>query len=68
MSTFQSQLPSIDPYLARDPTGLLFPQPPTQFVDDTYVFCRTTRGAQNAINLLQTAEPLLNIRDGIYSR
>ena len=62
LSTFQSQLHSIDPYLARDPTGLLFHQPPTQFVDDTYVFCRTIKGAQNAINLLQTAEPLLNIR------
>ena len=38
------------------------PQPPTQFVDDTYVFCSTPTGAQNAINLLQTAEPILNIR------
>ena len=62
LSTFQSQLHSLDPYLARDPSGFLFPQPPTQFVDDTYVFCRTTKGAQNAINLLQTAEPILNIR------
>ena len=33
-----------------------------QFVDDTYVFCRTLSGAQNTINLLQTAETLLNIR------
>ena len=62
LSTFQTQLPLIEPYLARDPTGTLFHQPPTQFVDDTYVFCRTPIGAQNAIDLLQTAEPLLNIR------
>ena len=62
LSTFQSCLHTIDPYLAQDPTGILFQQPPTQFVDDTYVFCRTTQGAQTAINLLQTAEPLLNIR------
>ena len=62
LSTFQTTLSKIDPYLARDPSGLLFQQPPTQFVDDTYVFCRSTTGAQNAINLLQTAEPLLNIR------
>ena len=53
---------NFDPYLARDPNGTLFQQAPTQFVDDTYVFCRTLSGAQNAINLLQTAEPLLNIR------
>ena len=62
LSTFHDLLEDIDPYLARDPTGTLFPQPPTQFVDDTYVFCRTPEGAQNAINILQTAEPLLNIR------
>ena len=51
-----------DPYYAKDPSGISFPQPPTQFVDDTYVFCSTPTGAQNAINLLQTAEPILNIR------
>ena len=62
LSTFHSSLPHIDPYLARDPNGTLFQQAPTQFVDDTYVFCRTLSGAQKAINLLQTAEPLLNIR------
>ena len=62
LSTFQTQLTTIDPYYARDPSGILFPQPPTQFVDDTYVFCSSTSGAQNAIDLLQTAEPLLNIR------
>ena len=62
LTTFQSQLLEIDPYLARDPHGLLFPQPPTQFVDDTYVFSNSVTGAQNAIQLLQTAEPILNIR------
>ena len=62
LSTFQSALQIIDPYLAKDATGTLFLQPPTQFVDDTYVFCRSTQGAQNAIDILQTAEPLLNIR------
>ena len=62
LSTFSSHLQQIDPYLASDPTGILFPQPPTQFVDDTYVFCRSPLGAQTAIDLLQTAEPLLNIR------
>ena len=62
LTTFQSNLDIIDPYLSRDPSGILFPQPPTQFVDDTYIFSRSTAGAQNAIDLLQTAEPLLNIR------
>ena len=62
LTTFQSQLHEIDPYLARDPHGLLFPQPPTQFVDDTYVFSNSVTGAQNAIQLLQTAEPILNIK------
>ena len=62
LSTFQSTIDTIHPYLARDSTGTLFKQTPTQFVDDTYVFCRSPQGAQNAINILQTAEPLLNIR------
>ena len=62
LSTFQSSLILIDPYLSRDPHGYLFPQTPTQFVDDTYIFSRSISGAQNAINLLQTAEPILNIR------
>ena len=62
LSTFQSSLHIIDPYLARDPHGILFPQTPTQFVDETYVFCKSPHGAQLAIDLLQTAEPLLNIR------
>ena len=62
LTTFQTNLNIIDPYLCRDPSGILFPQPPTQFVDDTYIFSRSITGAQNAIDLLQTAEPLLNIR------
>ena len=62
LATFQSSLHIIDPYLARDPHGTLFPQTPTQFVDDTYVFCKSPQGAQSAIDLLQAAEPLLNIR------
>ena len=62
LSTFSSHLNDIDPYLARDPHGFLFPQPPPLFVDDTYVFSKSTAGAQNAISLLQTAEPILNIR------
>ena len=61
LTTFQSNLDIIDPYLSRDPSGILFPQPPTQFVDDTYIFSRSIAGARNAIDL-QTAEPLLNIR------
>ena len=40
-------------------SGICFPQPPTQFVDDTYVFCSSTSGAQNAIDLLQTAEEII---------
>ena len=62
LTTFQSHLSEIDPYLARDPHGFLFHQTPTQFVDDTYVFSNSIAGAQNAIQLLQTAEPILNIR------
>ena len=62
LTTFQTNLSLIDPYLSRDPSGILFPQPPTQFVDDTYIFSRSITGAQTAIDLLQTAEPLLNIR------
>ena len=62
LSTFEANLHLIDPYLSRDPNGILFRQTPTQFIDDTYVMCRSIQGAQNAIDLLQTAEPLLNIR------
>ena len=46
LSTFQSTIDTIHPYLARDSTGTLFKQTPTQFVDDTYVFCRSPQGAQ----------------------
>jgi hypothetical protein len=61
LSVFDKLLHHIDPYLVQLPNGLLHPQKPTQFVDDTHVCSRSIEGAQFAIIILQIAGPILNI-------
>ena len=62
LTTFQSHPFEIESYFSHHPHEFLFYQPPTQFKDDTYVFSNSMADTQNAIQLLQTAEPILNIR------